>query len=482
MLIVKKNPSQILRSNFASTRNLRAGSTRLVLSLAVIVCMMVWPRPLVAADAADPCKSLDDRLVSIGKGTDSYKEDTAADKDRKIIRFAVNQLVKEPSPFLAAPGSQWLPGGGPAWVTFQDKRITDANFSKICVRAYSDAMGDDPKPLTIRQFFLSEKEHLKVVFDVPPCDRPFCSRVDFLFVGVLADTNFNYFLQAAVTNDRTAVVLSLLFVAVAYLFLVWITYDPADVGDLTGVDWLAYTLSPIRITAGWFGDASMSQVQVVLFTFIVAGLLLHFWLRTAALSNISTDLLILLGISAVGAGGAKFTQTLKITLKPETARFLIGQGWFDWKRLPAHTHATLGKLLLTDERLDVYKFQMAIFTVVVAFYVIFVGQTDLGEVKISETMLYLIGISQGVYVGGKAVTDRTTDLENAVAQMIKLQAQIAAETDDAKRRPLLTEYEKAARFAIYEFEPLYSRKAPRDPTAPADTDKIDPAVLRPAGL
>src|SRR5262249_8046670 len=153
-------------------------------------------------------------------------------------------------------------------------------------------------------------------------------------------TYFPYFVRATVTNHRTAVILSLLFVAVAYLFLVLITYDPADVGDLTGVNWLAYTLSPIRITAGWFGDASMSQVQVVLFTFIVAGLLFYLWLSTAALSNISPDLLILLGISAVGAGGAKFTQTLKTTLKPETARFLIGKGWFDWKLLPARTHAT----------------------------------------------------------------------------------------------------------------------------------------------
>ena len=76
-----------------------------------------------------------------------------------------------------------------------------------------------------------------------------------------------------------------------------------------------------------------------------------------------------------------------------------------------HDHATLRNLLLTDGRLDVYKFQMAIFTVVVACYVASSGQTSLGDVKISDTMLYLIGISQGVYVGGKAVTDRTTDLE-----------------------------------------------------------------------
>src|SRR5262249_8394999 len=55
MLIVKNNANQILRSSFASTRNLCAGSTSLVLSVSVVVCMMVWSPPLVAADAADPC-------------------------------------------------------------------------------------------------------------------------------------------------------------------------------------------------------------------------------------------------------------------------------------------------------------------------------------------------------------------------------------------------------------------------------------------
>jgi hypothetical protein len=466
VLTIKKNASQALRSDFTSIPNLHAGRMGLVVWLAIAASMMVWPRPLAAADAADPCKILDDRLISIGKETAAYKKDKeAADDHEKIVRFALNQLAEAPSPFRAEPGSQWLPGGGVTWVTFQDKRITDANVGKICVRAYSEAKGDKPSEVTIRQVFLSEKEHLKVVFGVSAPDRPIYSRVDYLFVGVLADTAptyFNYFVRATVTNNRAAVILSLLFVAVAYLFLVWITYDPGDAGSLTGVDWLAYTLSPIRISAAWFGDASMSQVQVILFTFIVAGLLFHLWLSTAALSNISNDLLILLGISAVGAGGAKFTQTLKVSLKPETARFLIGKGWFDWKLLPARTHATLGNLLLTDDRLDVYKFQMAIFTVVVACYVISAGQTDLGEVKISDTMLYLIGISQAVYVGGKAVTDRTTDLENAVVKMMELEKQILGLPEGAQRTGPLEEYKKAATFAVREFAPLYNREVPTD--------------------
>ena len=104
------------------------------------------------------------------------------------------------------------------------------------------------------------------------------------------------------------------------------TYSADDAAGLRGLKWLAYTLSPIRISAAWFGEASLSQVQVILFTFIVAGMLFYFWLSSGVLSDISKDLLYLLGISAVGAGGAKFTQTLKTELKPRDGELPHRQG------------------------------------------------------------------------------------------------------------------------------------------------------------
>jgi hypothetical protein len=80
-------------------------------------------------------------------------------------------------------------------------------------------------------------------------------------------------------------------------------------------------------------------------------------------------------------------------------------------------------------------------------------------------MLYLIGISQGVYVGGKAITDRTTDLEAAVAKMIDLDSKIAEER--AKTAPNATqlgdwekEYARAASTAAVEFTSLQNRKFP----------------------
>jgi hypothetical protein len=459
--------------------------------LALTACLMIWPTPLGAAEAQDPCKLLDGKLGAIGTNA----------PDPVIL----NQLADAPSQFQAELSNQWLPGRGVASVTFEGSRITaiaDADGGKICVKAYTEPRSKYRRSVPIQQVLLEkdkdgQAKRLKVIFYVDPPSSDFYNIVEYLFVGVLADAAppatpafFNYSTKATVINNRSAGVASSLFVVAAYLVLAWATWPRKDKTDASQVDaaapkqadaanlkqvaGLAYFLSPIRITAGWFGDASMSQVQLILFTFIVAGLLFHLWLTTGVLSDISKELLILLGISATGAGAAKFANTLKVDLKPETAQFLIGKGWFNWDLLPLRTQATFRNLLLTDNRLDVYKFQMAIFTVVVACYVISAGQTSLGEVKISETMLYLIGISQGVYVGGKAVTDRTRDLEQAVAKMIELEKNIVAEKDEAKRKPLVEEYEKAAKSALKEFAPLQNRKVPKE-----DSDQYRKDVLEP---
>ena len=457
------NTNRVVRFDVPPTRSVRVRRLNFMAWLGVMACVAAWPLSLAAEEAKDACKLLDEWVAKVG----------------------LKQLVNEPSPFHAELSSQTLPGRGAAWVMFEDPRlanIKDADASKLCVKAYARPLTDKQEVVTIKQAFLDtvtkgdNKKRLKVVFQVPEAPSDLYSGVPFLFVGALADTTpptyFSYFKEVTVANNRTTTFLSWLFVIIVYLFLARITYN-SDAAGQSGTERFAYALSPIRITASWFGEASLAQAQVFLFTFIVAGMLFYFWLSSGVLSEISKDSLFLLGISAVGAGGAKFTQTMKTELNRETARYLIGKGWYDWPMLPVRECATLRNLLLTDGRLDVYKFQMAIFTVVVACYVLSSSQTSLGDVKISETMLYLMGISQGVYVGGKAVTDRTTDLENAVKKMMELDNQIVPlAAADPKRASLAEEYKKAATFAVGEFASLYNRAYPRTPRRPTRSGRI----------
>jgi hypothetical protein len=76
------------------------------------------------------------------------------------------------------------------------------------------------------------------------------------------------------------------------------------------------------------GDGSISQLQVFSFSLLIASFMFYLWLWTGLLSNISQDLLILIGISSAGAVGAEYTATLKSRLSDDTARFLYSEGWF----------------------------------------------------------------------------------------------------------------------------------------------------------
>jgi hypothetical protein len=419
---------------------------------------------------------------------------------------AVTNFLSRPSPFDAVVSNNWVAGGDSVTVNFVDSRIaTLKDITKVCVKAFlnSDLLKNDfanPVPLEKVTFVTPEgkSQQLQAVLKVKPANDRFYGMVKYTFAGSLTEPSptitFAYSTDFFIVNKKMSSLLALLFVAFFYFVLAWVTYDKDDVKDKKQLLWLVYVLSPIRISAGVFGEASLSQVQVVLFTFIVAGLLFQLWIRTGVLSDISEQLLILIGISAVGAGGAKFTGTIKTSLSDKTAQYLIGRGWYGWAPEPLHDHATVAKLLLTDNRLDVYKFQMAIFTVVVALYVIWAGQTDLSQVKISETMLYLIGISQGVYVGGKAITDRTTDLESAVSKMIDLETQIQALNVQLQAVPvpanavdltsqrgvLAAQYRAAALTAVNEFAPLTHRRYPT--IVQAGTTVMNPAILQPVGV
>jgi hypothetical protein len=481
------------------------------------------------AKSADACSQLDSNMVELATAAakaNGNPAPAAVKANRSPAPAAAKPLEKQevlnyffglPTPFYVQLSSTWVANGDPASLTFTGKRIEAIkDIASVCIAAFDTH--DANKTKRISRFFLetvgNNPQDLKVVFDASPTKdvspsifHRFYFEGNYTFIGILTDSSppfvFSYSPPSfTIINKFWSTIAAIIFVLAFYVGLARVT---ADKDDITAVKPCAsrtlYWWSPVRISAAAFGEASMSQVQVLLFTFIVAGLLFQLWLRTGVLSDISTQLLLLLGISAVGAGGAKFTQTIKTDLSDSTSKYLIGKGWYAWPKTPMREHATFGKLLLTDDRLDVYKFQMAIFTVVVAAYVISAGQNDLSNVNISDTMLYLIGISQGVYVGGKAITDRTTDLESAVGKMMDLESKIqdlttriaAVKAPDspadltAQKAQRIAEYIEAARTAVKEYAPLTLRRYPsvmvddKPKIDPKDGQpEIDPAVLKPS--
>jgi hypothetical protein len=178
----------------------------------------------------------------------------------------------------------------------------------------------------------------------------------------------------------------------------------AAAGGTVGMPGFLASLDPVQITKNAYGRASLSKLQIFGFSLVVFGLLLYYQFRNGILSGLSEDVLILLGISAVGTVGGKITYTAKRRLSLDNWVWLRRKRW-----LPASAEGGAGRAkwreLIVDadsKEFDPYSFQMAIFSVVVAVALIASSLTGLTTFEIPNELLGLLGLSQAVFIGGKA--------------------------------------------------------------------------------
>jgi hypothetical protein len=234
-------------------------------------------------------------------------------------------------------------------------------------------------------------------------------------------------------------------------------------------------LLPWNIT-GANGQASLSQLQMLVFTLIVSTLLFYQWLRTGLLQELSTDLLYLIGISTAGTAASQVATAIRRNLDPATYQYAQRLGWFTAPIAEAEGKGRPSGLLLTNKRFDIYKFQMLVFTCVIAAYVIASGANELGNIQISATLLTLMGMSQGAYVGGRAAVDQLTPLQDQLRGMQALQQRYRASTDPRVSEELRRQFRLAATQAGAMFGTMFGRVLPPymlEMPPDADADGVD---------
>ena len=178
---------------------------------------------------------------------------------------------------------------------------------------------------------------------------------------------------------------------------------------------------PATITAGKFGKASLSRLQIYGFTLLVAGLMVYTRLRSGVLSDVSNDVLLLLGISAGGTIGAQLTASNKKRLSHENWSWLRNNGWLTAYEdgLDKGDERPLAKwsdVLKTGDEFDVYSLQLVAFSLVVAGALLTSG-TMLATFTIPQNLLALLGLSNVVYLGGKAVGTDLTQLNKKITKV-----------------------------------------------------------------
>jgi hypothetical protein len=180
--------------------------------------------------------------------------------------------------------------------------------------------------------------------------------------------------------------------------------------------------NPLVITAGKNGRSSLSRLQVFYFTLIVVAALTYILVNTRELDGLSKDVLMLLGISAVGAAGGQVVAVTRKRLSSENWSWLIRKQWITESIERESRPASPADLVTSDDQFDIYKFQMLAFSLIVGMALIaktFEKDATLANFTISASLLGVLGLSQVVYLGGKTAGPPTNQNLNAALDSVR---------------------------------------------------------------
>lgn len=242
--------------------------------------------------------------------------------------------------------------------------------------------------------------------------------------GLTSITVSSYFMSVLAGIGSAGGLYLLLVLAAAQVHRRQLAY--ADEEGRPRIAW-GRALSPIVLSQDAFGAASLSRFQVLLFTLAAVGVYAYVLVRTGELSSLSIDVLWLLGITLAGstlasiAGGPVLGTGNRI--------WLLATGVLDNAPRRPGWHDLLG----AEGEIDVTRVQALAFSGFAAAALVFNGPNDLESFAVPDTLKYLIGLSQAVYVAGKALPkEAAKQLNDEVKQLRDAErAALAAPEDTA---------------------------------------------------
>ncbi len=185
----------------------------------------------------------------------------------------------------------------------------------------------------------------------------------------------------------------------------------------------------IWLVRGKSGRASLSLFQIWMWSLLVLASAVYVLALTGELLAITGGVLVLLGISGTSSVVAKIAAVQRGKAEQESATQMTAgveerePRWAD--------------LISTDDRFDLYKFQMLIFTGLAAVFVLTRIATTYDFPELPVGLLTLMGISNGVYLAGKATSStifelldkKFRELETARAELAESEKALAAAED-----------------------------------------------------
>ncbi len=331
--------------------------------------------------------------------------------------------------------SAMLPSGGVAVLRFP-KQIPEAD--KLIFRAW--ALRDDEAPFSLTILGRGESREdnaakttvsiaLPTELSVGPTRFYVFACESSATAPPSTELKFSTVVDRRVTGAFPAAVVAIIVVLIFYGFATWAracidqdkSYRAARNGDVARSK---HWPGPLTTTRGVTGRASLSSLQIFWFSLVVLGVSSYVLARTGQLGDLSTDVLMLLGIGTAGSAAGKVTAKVRKRLSWDNYVFLKKMGLEFESKQPTQAYD-----LVSDAagQFDVYKFQMLAFSLLVGIALILTGAGGLGDFTIPEAFLGILGLSQVVYVGGKAIAPPTMgDFDAQLGELRALEQKVRA--------------------------------------------------------
>lgn len=194
-------------------------------------------------------------------------------------------------------------------------------------------------------------------------------------------------------------------------------------GPLIGTNYQtvwAHIFNPVVLSAGPNGLGSATNLQILFFSLIVFGVVAYIWMMTGHLTGLSTTIVLLMGISGIGATASAGADLANNRLSFDNWAWLINRDWLPPGGVSEVNSAKWKDVFTTNGSFDVYRFQMISFSAVVGASIIGVGTQvdDLTSFEVPEALLGILGLSQVVYVAGKLVAPPSiSDLDGQITKL-----------------------------------------------------------------
>lgn len=274
---------------------------------------------------------------------------------------------------------------------------------------YCASLGDKPVRVISAVSRNDKEKRTTLTLDVPEVGFGWAKQMELVLVSFPVDKKTGQLNKDSpdlsvtqtlrVSDGRFSFLCAVAGVVFAYLMVV------LAIGRIRG----SYRWDPVYLTSDTFDKASLSQFQVLGFSLLVIGLLVFVLFRAGTLSDISEDILLLLGISATGTAGSKVAELMNKRLSFENWSWLRNREWLlvheeGAGKDPDPAVSRWGDLLrAADGSLDVYSFQLAVFSLFVGLALLRSDLSALETFTIPKHLLGLLGLSNVTYIGGKAV-------------------------------------------------------------------------------